>query len=322
MLSVLQLFGGLGLLLIGGEWLVRGSSRIASALGMSRLLIGMTIVSLGTSSPELAISLDAVLIGTPEIALGNIVGSNIANVLLILGLTALFYPISVSPRVVRVELPLMTGFSILFLALVIDGSLSTLDGLVLSSCMLAFVVMQIRGERNQDTATEEDSETIDPAASMWQQRIGRHLGNVAFIVAGGTCLWLGANSMVEAAVAIAKALGASELVIGLTIVSIGSSTPEIVTAIVAAKHGHAEMALGSVLGSNIANLLVVGGLSALIGGGIPVPKALFQFDIPVMLAAAFLCFPVFVTGQRISRREGGVFLSLFCCFTIALIVTG
>lgn len=316
LLTILQLLGGLSVLLVGGDFLVRGSSRIAKAAGMSQLLIGMTIVSLGTSAPELAVCLDAVLDGTPEIALGNIVGSNISNILLILGLTAMVYPITVSRRVVRVEVPVMIGFSILFLVLAFDGRLSVADGVGLVFCMVMFIAAQIRGElRRTDASLEDDDNGPPEADTKPRASIPKSLG---LMLAGILMLWTGAGWMVDAAVVIAKTLGVSELVIGLTIVAIGSSAPELVTTISAVKQGHAEMALGNVLGSNIANLLTVGGLSALCGGGIRVPGVLFELDLPVMLLAAIICLPVLGLGNRVSRAEGAVFFTLFCGFTIAL----
>ena len=318
MLTVLQLLAGLGLLLLGGEWLVRGSSRIAIAIGMSRLLIGLTVVSFGTSAPELAISMDAVFSGTPEIALGNIVGSNISNVLLILGVTAVFYPISVAKRVVWVEVPVMIGFSILFLIVVLDGTLSFVDGVLLMSCMIAFIVMQIRTERRakgKSTGVEMVDEQEEAAKETTWRTV---VISGALIVAGIAMLWFGANWLVDAAVSIATSLGVSQLVIGLTIVAIGSSAPEIVTALAASRQGHPEMAVGSVLGSNTANLLTVGGMTALLGNGIAIPDSLIRFDLPVMLAAAALCLPIFASGRLVSRTEGFVFLALFCCFNIAL----
>lgn len=318
MLTAVQLVIGLTILLIGGDCLVRGSSRIASAFGMSQLLIGMTIVSLGTSAPELAVCLDAVLHGTSEIALGNIVGSNISNILLILGLTALFYPITVSHRIIRVEVPVMIGFSFLFLILVFDGRLSMLDGAGLVFCMLLFLAAQIRSEiRRQKNSNDEESDAkVDTAKKSWKAIAS----SLSLMLAGIVMLWLGADWMVAAAVDIARAWGVSELVIGLTIVAIGSSAPELITTVSAVKQGHAEMALGNVLGSNIANLLTVGGLSAICGGGIGVPSSLFQLDLPVMLAAAVLCLPVLGLGRRVSRAEGAVFFTMFCGFTIALFV--
>jgi cation:H+ antiporter len=312
---------GLAVLLLGGELLVRGASKIAAVLGMSNLMIGLTVVSFGTSAPELAVCLDAVFSGTPELALGNIVGSNIANVLLILGITACLYPIVVSKRIVWIEVPVMIGVSVLFIALVFDRELTKVDGIILLLSMVVFLAWQFWAERKR-TSDDNGSDTDEPDIELPRGK-AKWLssgGSVLLVVIGVMMLWQGANWMVTAATELATMMGVSQLVIGLTIVAVGSSAPEIVTAILATKKGHPEMAVGGVVGSNIANLLVVGGVMATFSDTIAIPSELLTFNIPIMLAAAVACLPVFITGHKIDRWEGATFATLFFVFTGYLIL--
>ena len=314
MIATTLLIFGLSLLLVGGELVVRGASNIAAAIGMSKLMVGLTVVAFGTSAPELAICLDAVWLGKPEIALGNIVGSNIANILLILGLTALFFPIVVHRKIVQREVPIMIGVSLLFLLLTLDGILYPSDGTILLGTMGLFLFWQIRTEKNGVNSTNQrTSENGD-------SEVGKHniQLSVCFVLAGFGCLWFGGKWMVQGASELATLLGVSKLVIGLTIVAIGSSAPEIVTALLAAKRGFPEMAVGSVLGSNIANLLLVGGATTALSSSIRVPKEAFEFDIPVMIVCSIACLPIFATGHRIDRWEGVLFLLSFVAFTTIL----
>ncbi len=309
---------GLLALFFGGESLVRGASKIASDLGMSRLLVGLTVVSFGTSAPEMAICIDAVRVGESEIALGNIVGSNISNVLLILGLTSLVVPIVVHQQVIRREIPFMIAVSALFFLLAFDRELSKLDGMILILSMGLFLYYQfITMRRSNLLDFEQDFVVAGPTtteSNVFKGRMKRNLINTGFVLIGIVLLWVGATWMVKGASSLAAALGVSQLVIGLTIVAIGSSAPEIVTSLVAALRGHPEMAIGNVLGSNIANLSLVGGASAVISSGIAVPDESLRFDIPIMLAAAFACLPVCASGNRIDRWEGGLFLGCYGMF--------
>lgn len=308
---------GLLLLIGGGELVVRGAVQIAEKLGMSKLLVGLTIVAFGTSAPELAICLDAVALGKPQIALGNIIGSNIANVLLILGLTATLYPIVVHRQIVRREVPIMIAVSVLFLLLCYDGFLGLADGIVLLTAMAVFLFWQIRSEI-------KCGNTVDPVGEQPpKEAVSRGCPNwisVAAVLAGIICLWFGAGWLVLGASDLASSFGVSKLVVGLTAVAVGSSAPEIVTALLAAKRGFPEMAVGSVIGSNIFNLLLVGGATIMFSPEIEIPKEAFQFDIPVMLVSSIACLPIFATGHRIDRWEGVVFLGCFCAFTVLLFV--
>lgn len=311
--SILTLLG-LATLLGGGDLLLRGSVTVAEAFGMSRLLIGLTVVSLGTSAPEMAICLDAAMDGKPEIALGNIVGSNVANVLLILGITSLITPIVVESKIIRREVPIMIGISLFFLLLVSDQTLSVIDGSILLGSMIIFLLWQFRLAQLGDQVKE--APTPDPADPEVAKA---NYGLTAILIFGGAAmLWLGAGWLVQGASGLASSLGVSQLVIGLTVVAIGSSAPEIATSILAARRGYPEMAIGSVLGSNIANLLLVAGGTTLLAGGIPVPSEALEFDLPVMILCAIACLPIFSTGHQIVRWEGAVFLMCYIAFSTFL----
>ncbi|MFT7630090.1 MAG: cation:H+ antiporter [Mariniblastus sp.] len=312
------LVAGLALLLVGGELIVRGASCIAAKLGMSKLLIGLTVVAFGTSAPELAICLDAVCLGKSEVALGSIVGSNIANVLLILGLTATLFPIVVHRQIVQREVPIMIAVSLLFLLLTLDGVLYPAEGVVLLMAMALFLIWQIRSETTLETSAPKptnqagDRLPTGTDTAIWL--------SVVQVFGGAACLWFGASWMVGAASTLAIQLGVSDLVIGLTIVAVGSSAPEIVVSLLAAKRGFPEMAVGSIIGSNIANLLLVGGITTVLSPGITIPVEAFQFDIPVMLVSSIACLPIFATGHRIDRWEGILFLGWFTVFMVLLFI--
>jgi cation:H+ antiporter len=309
---------GLVLLVIGGELVVRGSVHIAQRLGMSALLVGLTIVAFGTSAPELAICLDAVVLGKPEIALGNIVGSNIANVLLILGVTATFFPIVIHRQIVQREVPIMIAVSMLFLLLCYDGILGFVDGLILLGAMFIFLIWQIRAEHKTENADDSSQKQASDEPALTSSSPGW----LSFLVvlAGIVCLWFGAGWMVVGASVLAESFGISKLAVGLTAVAVGSSAPEIVTALMAAKRGFPELAVGSVIGSNIFNLLFVGGGTLMFSSEITIPNEAFRFDIPIMVVSSIACLPIFATGHRIDRWEGVLFLVCFAAFTVLLFI--
>lgn len=323
MIEVFLVVVGLASLVGGGELLLRGAVNVAEAFGMSRLLIGLTIVSLGTSAPEMAICLDAALDGNPEIALGNIIGSNVANVLLILGITAIVMPIVVQREIIQKEVPIMIGFSLLFVLLVIDGFLSQIDGAILLTGMVGFLVWQffaassVSAKRNQESGDLSNANVDSPAEP--NESRNRLVISVILILAGAVLLWLGAGWLVKGASGVAIRLGISQLVIGLTVVAIGSSAPEIVTSVLAARRGYPEMSVASVIGSNIANLLIVTGFTAVLSDTIMIPQESIEFDIPVMVICAIACLPIFTTGHRIVRWEGVLFLASYAAFTMLLL---
>jgi len=313
--TVVLFVAGLGLLILGAEWLVKGASSLAAALGISPLVIGLTVVAYGTSAPEMAVSVKSAWAGQPDLALGNVVGSNIFNVLFILGASAIITPLVVSSQLIRLDVPIMMGVSALTFVLAGDGSIGRLDGAILFAGAVAYTVFQVRQSRKESAATREE----------YAQEFGKGrsstVANLAFIVAGFALLVLGSRWLVNGAVAFAQALGVSELIIGLTIVAAGTSLPEVATSILAAFRGERDIAVGNVVGSNIFNVLAVLGLSGLVApGGLPAAAALLRFDLPVMIAVAVACLPIFASGATIVRWEGGLFLFYYVAYTAYLVL--
>jgi cation:H+ antiporter len=322
MLTQALLFAaGLLALVTGANALVRGASRLALSFGISPLVVGLTIVAFGTSAPEMAVSTGAVLSGQTDIAVGNVVGSNIFNVLFILGASALIAPLVVHVQLIRQEVPIMLGAALLLLALGLDGSISAWEGGLLLALLLAYTTFLVVQSRKESAANTGGYETeLQPAeASAWDAKLPAQLG---LIVVGLVLLVLGSDWLVSASVVFAKALGVSDLVIGLTIVSAGTSMPEVATSLTAAFKGERDIAVGNVVGSNTFNILGCIGLSGLAAGsaGLPLAPSLLSFDIWVMLAALLACLPVFMTGREISRWEGAVFLGYYVAYVAYLIL--
>jgi len=309
MITYLILFAGLVLLVLGADRLVKGASRIAAGFGISPLIIGLTVVAFGTSAPEMAISVSSTLKGEADIAVGNVVGSNIFSVLFILGLSALITPLVVSKQLVRVDVPIMVGVSILAFAVSLDGRISFLEGAVLFGGILTYVAMLIR----VSLRSGEEGEAVEGS---------RHWAiDVALIAVGLALLILGSRWLVSSAITIAEALGVSELIIGLTIVAAGTSLPELATSIIAAIRGQRDIAVGNVVGSNIFNILSVLGVTAMVApGGLPVSEAAINFDYPVMMAVAVACLPIFFVGYTIERWEGGLFFGYYVAYSVYLIL--
>ncbi len=312
MTGVLLLFIlGLALLISGAELLVRGASRLAALQGSLPSVIGLTVVAFGTSAPELAVSVHSALLSSADIALGNVVGSNIFNVLFILGLSAIVAPLSVSVRLVRFDVPIMIGVSALVPVMAFDGNISRTDGFLLFVGILAYTVFTVR--QGSKAGVSGDNNLVDTGR--------RDAPELIFIVSGLGMLVIGSRWLVDGATAAAKSFGVSELVIGLTIVAAGTSLPEAATSVMASVKGERDIAVGNVVGSNIFNILSVLGLSALAGpDGVRVSSAALRFDIPVMVAVAVACAPVFFTGFRISRGEGLIFIAYYVLYTVYLVL--
>jgi len=319
--TLLLFVAGLVALVAGAELLVRGASKLALSFGISPLVVGLTVVSFGTSAPEVAVSVGAVLNGTTDIALGNVVGSNIFNVLFILGLSALITPLVVNIQLIRQEVPIMIGTSLLLLALSLDGRIGRVDAALLVGVMVAYTVFLVRQSRRETQAAQDEfaAEATPAAPGAWDARLPVQLG---LIVVGLGLLVLGSEWLVSSAVSFAKTLGVSDVVIGLTIVAAGTSMPEVATSVMAAIKGERDIAVGNVVGSNTFNILGCLGLSGLAAGsaGLGVPAAVLNFDIWVMLAVALACLPVFITGREIARWEGGVFLLYYAAYVAYLIL--
>ncbi len=312
--DLLWLAGGLGLMVFGADSLIRGAARIAARMGITPLIIGLTVVALGTSAPELAVSVESASRGQPDIAIGNVVGSNIFNVVFILGLSALITPLLVSAQLVRLDVPVMVGVSVGLWLLGRDGHLSVADGALLFGGLLGYIGFLIYESRSRPAKRTSDTDGLLHGSQSF--------GSNALFVAGGLgLLVLGSHGFVDGAVGIAKFFGVSELVIGLTIVAAGTSMPEVVTSIVAALRGQRDIAVGNVVGSNIFNVLCVLGLSTLVSvEGIPVASAVIAFDLPVMIAIAAACLPMFFHGGVIDRWKGGVLFFYYLAYTAYVVL--
>lgn len=303
-MHILMFVAGLVLLVIGAELLVRGAARLAAGFGVSPLVVGLTIVAMGTSSPELAVSIGAALEGESAIAVGNVVGSNIFNVLFILGVSALIIPLAVSTQVVRQEVPIMIGASALLIVFGLDRVIGHLEAIILLLLLAAYTVFLVVQSRAAESQAADD-----PAAKPAALGLRGVSLQVLLIVVGLGLLVLGANWLVTAATAFARMFGVTDLVIGLTIVAAGTSMPELATSIVAALRGQRDIAIGNVVGSNTFNILGCLGVTGLVApGGLVIADAVMHFDAWVMFAVAVACVPVFLTGRCIARWEGAMFV--------------
>ena len=317
-MNLLLFMAGLAALVAGASLLVRGASALALSFGVSPLVVGLTIVAFGTSSPEVAVSIGAAFEGRTDIAVGNVVGSNIFNVLFILGASALIVPLVVHVQLIRQEVPVMIGASLLLVALGFDGRLTRLDAALLFGLLAVYTVFLIVQSRRQTQEAVAELTAELPRSAAWD----RHWAvQVALVVAGLVLLVLGSDWLVTAAVAFARSLGVSDLVIGLTIVAAGTSMPEVATSITAALKGERDIAVGNVVGSNTFNILGCLGLAGLVApSGLPLAPSVLTFDIWVMLAVAIACLPVFFTGREIARWEGAVFLGYYAAYVAYLIL--
>lgn len=317
LMQALMFVLGLVALIIGAEAMVRGASRLAVSWGISPLVVGLTVVAFGTSAPEMAVSVGAALAGTTDLAIGNVVGSNIANVLLILGISALVAPLLVAEQIIRQEIPIMIGASLVVVAMALDSAIGRAEAALLVALVIAYTVFLIMQSRRASQAAADEF-----AGEISTSRWDRHWSVQTLLVVGGlSLLVLGAGWLVDAAVTFAKVLGVSDLVIGLTVVAVGTSMPEIATSLIAALRGQRDIAVGNVVGSNIFNLLAVLGAAGLVSAeGLGVHEAARNFDLWVMLAVAFACLPILLTGREIARWEGAVFLGYYAAYTTYLVL--
>lgn len=314
-MAYLELVGGLILLVVGGDSLVRGGVALARHFGVSPLLIGLTLVGFGTSTPELVTSLEAALAGSPGIAIGNVVGSNTANILLILGLAALLRPIATNPTALRRDGPVMMLAALLCLGVVLWGTVERYWGAVFIALLAAYVIHTYLRERQHSDASAVMHTSEAEAHHALPQRLWV---SVLLTAAGFGLTILGAKFLVGGAVDLAAAAGVSETLIGLTIVAVGTSLPELVTSVVATLRREGDVALGNVVGSNIYNILGILGVTALVEP-IAVPAEIVRLDIWVMLAATIAMLFVAATGKRISRIEGGVLMAGYGGYLAVLI---
>lgn len=322
------LIGGLALLVIGGELLVRGAVDVAKRLGMSPLLIGLTLVGFGTSAPELVTSVQAALAGSPGIAVGNIVGSNIANILLILGLSALITPVAVQSNALRRDGVFVVGTGLMFALVSYAFMLDRIAGVLFLGLLATYLTYAYRQERTHvadadgHTSAFEKAEAYDTLHNgpiLQAQHVNKEGGRTGFLIPlalaiGGLLVVVaGGKLLVDGAIGIARSYGMSEAVIGLTIVAVGTSMPEFVTSVVAALRRHGDVALGNIMGSNIYNTLGIGGVTGVISPT-AVPAQIVAFDNQVMIAASFALFIFAWSGYRVSRMEGAVLLSAYIIY--------
>ena len=309
---------GLAALVAGAEALVRGASRIALSLGISPLVVGLTIVAVGTSSPEVAVSVGAALSGNTDIAVGNVVGSNIFNVLFILGISAVITPLVVHSQIIRQEVPIMIGASVVLGIMILDGTLASWESALLLVLLVAYVVFLVRQSRAESAETRDEYAGSMQRGGEWDSHWAVQ---VTLIAAGLGLLVLGSNWLVDSAVAFARAFGVSDLVIGLTIIAAGTSMPEVATSIMAAIRGERDIAVGNVIGSNTFNILGCLGLSGVVSAnGLGIAPAVLNFDIWVMIAVAIACLPVLLLRRQIGRKRGLLFLAYYVAYVVYLVL--
>jgi len=322
------LLAGLAALVVGAEMVLRGGSRFAVLMGVRPLVIGLTVVSIGTSIPELAVGITASLEGSGSISVGNIAGTNMVNILFILGLSALFRPLMLHLQVIKIDLPVMVIAAALMAGLAWDGVLSPLDGILLLAVAVVYTVLLLR--QHESAAVEEEFE--DMCGGGMEKSCGdlpprkrnarqARLKNAMLLAAGMGISVVGAVWTVDGAVDIARALKVSEAIIGLTVVAIGTSSPELVTTIIATLRNERDVAVGNLLGSSIYNILVILGLICIATpGGLPVERQLLMLDIPLMAGVALACVPVFWSGKCISRLEGGLGVAAYLIYLLWLVL--
>jgi cation:H+ antiporter len=314
LLNIVSVLVGLVALFLGGNWLVKGASRLAAALGVPPLVIGLTVVSMGTSAPELLVSLSAAFQGSSDIAIGNVVGSNIANIGLILAVSGLILMIPIQISLIRREIPLVIVASFALLAWALDGEISSLDGLMLIIGLLAFNVLVVRSALHERLSKPEEAELQEE-----EQITGeiKRLHEAARMAVGLAALLIGANLLVDGAVSIARSMGVSELIIGVTLVAVGTSLPELVTSLAAALRRHGDILFGNIIGSNLFNILGILGVTALLRP-IPIQTSLLRFEIPVMIGFA-LALLLFVPRRKVTRIESALILAAYIIFVIVAV---
>lgn len=317
---ILLFIAGLAALYYGAEWLVRGGARLARSFNVSPLVVGLTVISFGTSAPELVVSVLAALGGQSDVAIGNVVGSNIMNIGLILGITTLIAPIRIETRLLAREVPLMIVVMVAMLVLSLDGVLGRVDGAILLVGFVGYLVLVLRTARTEPAAVgaeyEEFEEAIE-AAPRGEPRVW----DFVLVVAGLLGLVAGAQMLVTSALFFARAMGISELVIGLTVVAIGTSLPELATSVLATFRGEADIAIGNVVGSNLFNVLAILGTATVLQP-IPIAPSLLRFDLPIMIAICGLILPLGILGKRVGRWDGALLLGGYLVYTVLLISRG
>lgn len=308
---ILSLIGGLVIMLVGAEGLVRGASALALKVGISPLVVGLTVVAFGTSSPELVVSVGSALEGNSDIAIGNVIGSNISNIALILGITALINPIKVNVQVIKREIPIMIAVTLIFLLMFLNLSLSRLEGALLFTGIIFYTSISYYLSKKENKKVEQEFEKEIPAIK------GRTTTSILFVVIGLACLAFGSKFFVDAAVEIAMLFNVSQVIIGLTIVAVGTSLPELITSIVASLKKEGDIAIGNVVGSNIFNLLSILGITAVI---LPIAsEGIKLIDLGMFVLTAVIMLPLARTGFVLNRWEGALLIILYIVYVYLII---
>ncbi len=322
--------GGLVVIVLGAEVLLRGASRIALLLGIPPILVGLTIVSVGTSAPELAVGITAVAEGKGPLAVGNIAGTNILNILFILGLSAWMRPLPLQLQSIRLDVPVMIATALLLIFMAADRTLSRLDGWVLLALAAVYTTALVRTGRRESAAMQREfaeefpkAQALPPHGSALPRRTATaYAWNTLLLVAGMALTVLGADLLVAGASAIAAAHGVSDAVIGLTIVAIGTSAPELATTVIATLKNDRDVAIGNLIGSSIYNILVILGLTCVVAPapGVPLTGEILWIDLPLAALVALVCLPVFRSGRMVSRIEGAAFVAAYLIYLGTLVL--
>lgn len=314
--------GGLVVILLGAELLLRGASRIAAMLGLRPILVGLTVVAVGTSAPELAVGIAAVTEGRGAMAVGNIAGTNTLNILLILGISAAIRPLPLQLMSIRLDVPVMIASAIALFLMARDGVLSRVEGSLLVAAYLAYVFALIRLERREPpTMNQEFSQEYSPAALNAGRGWLRGSWHATLLLSGIGLTILGAKLMVAGAVSLAQSFGISDAIIGLTIMAIGTSMPELATTVLSTIKNDRDVAVGNLVGSSISNILLILGVTCLVApNGVDVSRDVLWIDLPLAAAVAVVCYPVFRSDQRVSRREGLALVAAYLVYVTTLVL--
>lgn len=321
-LAAALLMLGLTILVLGAELLTRGGAALARQMRVPPVVIGLTIVAIGTSTPELAIGIDAAMIGNGPLAVGNIAGTNTVNLLLILGLSALIHPLALRSQTIRMDLPVMILAAFMMLAMSLDGRLSRLDGVVLVGSGIIYTLLVVRSAARESRAfrVEFAKEYYQPKVSHGGGR--RIVASGVTLVSGIAVIVLGADIFVDAAVGLARMWGVSDAFIGLTVVAIGTSAPELVTTVLSTLKRERDIAIGNLLGSSVYNIFAVLGITCLVpAAGVAVTPELIWVDIPVMALVALVCAPIFLSGREVSRTEAAALVGSYLAYLAYLLIT-
>jgi len=316
MSGALQLVGGLVALVIGAELLVSAGARLATRFGVRPIIVGLTVVALGTSVPELAVGIDAALSGNPGLAVGNIVGTNLVNILLILGFSAALVPVVFDRATLLYDVPAMTASALALYLLSLGGTLTRPEGVLLLLAGLGYLAVRVWVGLREDVATSEAEPSPDPAVRP------RLVRNGLLLLAGTVIVVVGAELLVEGAVSSARSLGVSDAVIGLTVVAIGTSAPELVTTVMSTVRGNREIAIGNLIGSSVFNITIILGLTVTVApDGVAVPDDVLATDLVLLVVVALAAVPTLVSGRRMTRAEGGLFVGIYVAYLGWLLLT-